>query len=328
MPPLLLLLLLWLSSLAAAVAGWTGPEVHPRWNTAGVSALSIDGSLSAPGFIVGNTQGGLTDDWAAWEVELSHAAAAGVRIFGICTDGSDLLSFPGAVLTQHTRQMVERVLAAVPHALILPRVPIGTFLGKGSLFEHVQIMAPASCVGCPPWPAGVGNGSTLQMPYGSMTDAWAKATAARMAQWLTLLDTAYPGSIAGVHLAGLAAGEMRFACPPEDAGMADYSNATQAEFCAAAAAASRRHQHEQTGGAPCAAPSATERCTPPDGNIFVGNSSAGYNLFLSMQVQRAISATAAAAKVAMEGKGLVIAFYGCEYNDCHTHVDSICTSTC
>jgi hypothetical protein len=245
----------------SSAAAWSGPEVRPTWNAHGVSALSIDGELSAPGFIVGNTQGGLHDDWAAWEVELTHAAAAGVRIFGICTDGSDLLSFPDAVLTNHTRQMVERVLAAVPHALILPRVPIGTFLGAGSAFEHVQIMAPAVCTACPPWPTGNGTaGSLLPLPYGSLTAAWAAATGARMAKWLTLLDAAYPGSIAGVHLAGLAAGEMRFACPPEDAGMADYSNSTTAEFCSASTGSA-------SASAECVAPSATERCTPPEVSI-------------------------------------------------------------
>ena len=271
--------------------------VRPIWNANGVSALSIDGQISAPGFIVGNTQGGLADDWAAWQVELTQAAAAGVRIFGICIDGSDLLSFPEAVLTNHTRQMVERVLAAVPHALILPRVPIGTFLGAGSVFERVQIMAPAVCVGCPAWPGGNGTAGSLQaLGYGSLTAPWAEAAAARMSTWLALLDGAYPGSIGGVHLAGLAAGEMRFECPPEDAGMADYSNATQAEFCAS------------DGGAECTVPSAKDRCSPCDGNIFVSNSSASYNLFLSHQIQRAISSVAAAAKNTMANKGLVIVF--------------------
>ena len=78
-----------------------------------------------------------------------------------------------------------------------------------------------------------------------MTAAWAAETAARMAKWLALLDAAYPAHVAGVHLSGLAAGEMRFECPPEDQGLADYSNATVAEFC-----------DGQTG---CAAPSASER---------------------------------------------------------------------
>ena len=98
--------------LPLTAATWTGPSVSPVWNADGVSALSIDGEVSAPGFLVGNTQGGLADDWAAWDVELRHAAAAGVRIFGVCTDGSDLLSQPQVVLANRTRDMVERVRSA------------------------------------------------------------------------------------------------------------------------------------------------------------------------------------------------------------------------
>ena len=144
----------------------------------------------------------------------------------------------------------------------------------------------------------------MPQSYGSMTSAWAAAAATRMAQWLKLLDAAFPGSIAGVHLAGLASGEMRFESPPEDPGMADYSNATVAEFCS----------EENTTA--CNAPSATDRCTPPEGNIFVSNASAAFNLFTSRQVQRAISATAAAAKAAMDQKGIVIVFYGCKLTIC------------
>lgn len=283
-----------LLSLQAA-ATWTGPSVEPVWNAAGVSALSIDGQASAPGFLVGNTQGGLKDDWAAWDVELRHAAAAGVRIFGICTDGSDLLSQPEVMLANHTRQMVDRVLASVPDALILPRVPIGAWLGAGSPHEHVVIMAadPGPGGNVPTWPNHTA-GSTLQQGYGSMTAAWAADTATRVAKWLALLDAAYPKHIAGVHFSGLAAGEMRFESPPEDQGLADYSNATVADFY---------------GGKPgCTAPSASQRCAPPSGNIFVSNASASYNLFISRQVQHTISAAAAAAKAAMDGKGMVIAF--------------------
>ncbi len=204
--------------------------------------------------------------------------------------------------------MVELVLEVVPHALILPRVPIGTFLGDGSGFDRVQIMAPAVCVGCPPWPPADGNGtpgSLMPQPYGSMTGAWAAAAATRMAQWLNLLDAAFPGSIAGVHLAGLASGEMRFESPPEDPGIADYSNTTVEEFCS-----------ESESTVACSVPSATERCTPPEGNIFVANASAAFNLFTSRQVQRAISTIAAAAKAAMDQKGMVIVFYGCKLTMC------------
>ena len=42
----------------------------------------------------------------------------------------------------------------------------------------------------------------------------------------------------------------------------------------------------------------------------MSNASASFNAFQSRKVQEAISAHAAAAKTAMAGKGLVIAFYG------------------
>ena len=80
----------------------------------------------------------------------------------------------------------------------------------------------------------------LTLPYGSMTSVWAASASARMAELVTLLDAAFPGKIAGVHLAALAAGENRFECPPEDGGYADYSLAMQAEFCTWRLSASAR----------------------------------------------------------------------------------------
>ena len=276
-------------------ARWSGPTVRPVWNAHGVSAFSVDGAASAPGFLVGNTQGGLDDDWPSWAVELQHGRQAGVRIFGVCTDGSDLLSFPQVQLSNHTKQMVARVLAAVPDALVIPRVPIGTFLGPGSPFEHAQIMAEATS-----WP-GHPAGSLSPISFGSLTAKWAAASAARMATFLELLDAAFPGRIAGVHLAGLAAGEMRWEQPPEDTGLADYSNSTVAEFCATYSTSAQCET----------APMAVERCRGVHGsNLFVSNASAEFNLFLSKQVQRAISEIAKAAKATMDNKGLVIAFYG------------------
>ena len=283
-------------ALLAPLAGssWSGPSVWPTWNAQGVSAFSIDGAKSAPGFLVGNTQGSLDDDWPSWAVELQHGRKAGLRIFGVCPDGSDLLRLPQAQLSNHTKQMVSRVLATVPDALVIPRVPIGTFLGPGSPFERAQIMAEANS-----WP-GHPAGSLSPVPYGSLTAKWAAASAARMATFLKLLDAEFPGRIGGVHLSGLAAGEMRWEQPPEDFGLADYSNSTTAEFCSTYASVD------------CTvAPTALERCTAVAGsNIFVSNASAEFNLFLSMQVQRAISDIAQAAKAAMDGKGLVLAFYG------------------
>ena len=98
-----------------------------------------------------------------------------------------------------------------------------------------------------------------------------------------------------MHLAGLAAGEFRWEQPPENSGYSDYSSSFVAEY-----------QRERGGGGAVA--TAEERCSPPDGNIFVSQASADFNLFISRAVQRAISACAQAAKTAMDGKGLVVAF--------------------
>lgn len=103
---------------------WTGPNVTPIFTSSGVSSLVIDGFQSAPSFLVGNTQGGLDDDFAAWTVELRHARAAGVRIFGVCPDGSDLLG-PTTILSNKTVQMIKFVLSVVEDAIIIPRMPIG-----------------------------------------------------------------------------------------------------------------------------------------------------------------------------------------------------------
>jgi hypothetical protein len=119
-----------------------------------------------------------------------------------------------------------------------------------------------------------------------------------MATFLRLLDAAFPGHVAGVHFAGLAAGEMRWAQPPENTGYADYSPSFVAEF------------EQRAGGGGGAPATGEERCSPPDGNVVVDQASADFNLYLSRAVQRAISANAQAAKAAMGGKGLVMAFYG------------------
>jgi hypothetical protein len=274
----------------AVVVAWSGPRVRPVFNAFGISAIEIDGAATAPHFLVGNTQGGLDDDYSAWAIELKHASDSGVQIFGICPDGTDLLG-PNVQLSNKTRSMVDRILATVPSALIIPRMP----MGAGPSFPRTQIMSTNSSLPLRP------------LPYGSMTDAWAAAAAPRMASFLTQLDKAYPGHIAGVHLAGLASEELRYECPPEDWGYADYASVMVADFCR-----TLRSQHRLPTETACAAPSATSRCTPPpgNGNLFTSNISAEYNLFLSRQVQRAISACAAAAKEAMGGRGLVLAFYG------------------
>ena len=41
---------------APATAAWSGPMVGVVHSAGGISALSIDGAVSAPSFLVGNTQ--------------------------------------------------------------------------------------------------------------------------------------------------------------------------------------------------------------------------------------------------------------------------------
>lgn len=142
-----------------------------------------------------------------------------------------------------------------------------------------------------------------------MTTSWAVTAAARMAQLMNLLDAAFPGRIAGVHLASLADGENRYACPPENYGYSDYSTPLQEEFCRLWQRQRQQHNPTQRSTA-CVVPTAQDRCTPTSGNLFVSNASAEYNLFLSHQVRSAISAHAAAVKTASGNKALVLAFYG------------------
>ena len=74
------------------------------------------------------------------------------------------------------------VLAAAPDALLYPRMPIGTWLGAGSAFERAELLSSATSA--PGKPAGTSIGSV----YGSMPAAWANASAARLAHFLSLLD--------------------------------------------------------------------------------------------------------------------------------------------
>ena len=122
---------------------------------------------------------------------------------------------------------------------------------------------------------------------------------------------------------------MRFGCYPETMGYGDYSTSLQVEYCAmlsqkqrgAAMDAAYTHTHRSNSNSAegdgeqrqsvhqrqptvqCSAPSAGERCTPPDGNVFASNASAEFNLFISGQVEKAIASSAKAAKEATNGKG-------------------------
>jgi hypothetical protein len=241
-------------------------------------------------------------------VQCAVLRCAQVRLFGVCTNGADLAG-PAVVLSQTTRAVLELILNASSDALIIPRIP----MMAGPSFP-LAVMMPLN-TSLPP----------QADPHGSMTTAWATAAASRMATLMTLLDTAFPGKIAGVHFAGLASGENRYACPPEDYGYADYSAPMADEYCSTVTP--RERVSEGGGGgdgdqrtvdddllalqhASCDVPTAQDRCTAPSGNLFVSNESARFNLFLSHQVRGAISAHAAAVKTASGGKALVLAFYG------------------
>ena len=47
---------------------WSGPVVRPVFSAGGISGLSINGAVGAATWLVGNTQGGLDDDFLSWEV--------------------------------------------------------------------------------------------------------------------------------------------------------------------------------------------------------------------------------------------------------------------
>lgn len=282
-----------LALLCDVTSAWSGPRVEPVWNKHGVSAISIDGHISAPSFLVGNTAAaqnpdGTTPAWklAAWKEEIAYAAKSGVRIFGICLNGEEMKAqgTPTA-LSNETRSMVDYVLKVYPEALILPRIK----MQAGGSWPPVTEMNM--------------TGATSLGPsyYSSLTAEWAQVSAPRIGDFLQLLDRAYPTKIAGVHLTQLVAGENTYNWQPGDFGWPDYSDGMVQDFCKALPG-------QCTAGH---APTPWERNAPVNGsNIFVGNASAAYNLFLSRQVQRGISTNAAAAKRAMEGKGFVMAFYG------------------
>ena len=125
---------------SGSATAWTGPEIKPVFSQqGGVAALSIDGKVSAAGWLVGNTQGGLDDNFANWEAEITHAAKAGVRIFGICPDGQDLLGQPTPVLSNHTRAMALRVLEAeMNHVFRQASLAWGLFFcGVSFIIAHV-----------------------------------------------------------------------------------------------------------------------------------------------------------------------------------------------
>eukprot|EP00947_MAST-08B_sp_MAST-8B-sp1_P001412 g1412.t1 len=289
MPQVALLLLVSLATtIPLAYATWSGPSVAPAFSPSGLSAFLIDGEHTAPGFLQGNTPE--SSNWTAWELEVKSAVAAGVKIIGVCLTGSDYPVNGSVVLSDSTRKMFDFVLAAAPDALVLARLVLNA-AGPGAQVSAAQLQAR--------------NGSLKNGPYPSLTSAYEKAAAARVATLLRLLDHAYPGRVAGVHLCSLAAGENTYNWSPTDFGWPDYSTPMVAEYCGAGGASA-----SASASANCTAPSAVQRLTATMGNVFASSSSASFNLFLSQRVQRTISAAAAAAKAAMDGKGIVMAFYG------------------
>jgi hypothetical protein len=55
-----------LALMACTTGSWSGPTVRTAFSHhGGLSALSIDGHLSSAGWLVGNTQGGLDDNYVS-----------------------------------------------------------------------------------------------------------------------------------------------------------------------------------------------------------------------------------------------------------------------
>ena len=88
-----------------AYTTWSGPTIKPVFNSHRIPALEIEGQISAVSFMVGNTQGGLDDNYAAWSLELKKSAEAGERVFGVCFDGSDLVGV-NVSLSAHNRDSI------------------------------------------------------------------------------------------------------------------------------------------------------------------------------------------------------------------------------
>ena len=152
----------------------------------------------------------------------------------------------------------------------------------------------------------------------SPTAAWAKAAGVQLRRLLLAADSAIPGAVAGVQLAGLSTGEWEL---PHDDFVATngtfrwfpgYSQSLAKEWCA------RRSE-----AAGCHVPTAAERNAPTVGNSFVtasnssnSSSSSGgaraiaFARFSAMTVARTLATLCDAAKDASGGRIFTFAFYG------------------
>ena len=75
-------IILFLCIILPGALCWSGPDVRPVFSAGGISGLSINGAVGAATWLVGNTQGGLDDDFASWEVLIFIHLLAVVHIHG------------------------------------------------------------------------------------------------------------------------------------------------------------------------------------------------------------------------------------------------------
>lgn len=324
-PGLSLLLLLAVHDTSAA-ATWTGPSVKVRHNVHGISALAIDGEITAPGFLEGNTDsalGNVTLDWETWRFTVQQAATNGVRLFSVDVDDlgwtkDDGTANHGVVLHPVTTKAIQNTIDAAASvgekALIIARLGMnpGTVQPDGKT----------------PWPVALDMNMTNDTAGDvrgctSITESWKQHAVPRVGILMQLLDKTFPGHIAGAHFELLVAGENTYNWQPGDFGWPDYSEGVVDEFCAQQKsncwldpatgklqaplpvhrAAAGVHDYAALMGKNSVDASA-------EGFVFTSRASADYNLWLSRNVQDTISRHAAEVKRVSGGNALVMAFYG------------------
>jgi len=273
---------------AEVTTTWQGPEVQVVWVN-GFPRLRINGVDELPFFFTANTQGGLQDNWEAFDAEVSFAEQFGVPILSLCLGSwgySDT-----EPLTPEMRTLFDRTLAHHPNAYLLPRV----------YFHHY---------GDPSQVLMTLTDEASHHVFNALTETWVADRQRALALLLTALDKAYPGRILGVHLSYMQTGEWFFP-EPEAGRFADYSSGTAAGFCAALGL--------NPGDPDCALPTPSERNTATVGNSFLSAESPTalrsirMNQYLSHQTTFAIRALAQTAKQVSGGRALTLAFYGYLY---------------
>lgn len=322
-------LILLLLAVHDAAATWSGPSVKVRHNTHGISALGIDGEITAPGFLEGNTdsaRGNITLDWETWRFTVQQAATNGVRLFSVDVDDlvvtkDDGTAEHGVVLHPATTKAIQNTIDAAAS------------VGKKALIIARLAMNPGSVQpdGKTPWPVAVEmnmtNATANDTTFGvtSITESWKQHAVPRAGVLMTLLDKAFPGHIAGAHFELLLAGEDTYNWEPGDFGWPDYSKGVVQEFCtqqksscwldpatgklqaplpvhrAAAgvsdyAALMGRHGQTYNKTAEDDEDAAAAAAAAVEGFVFTSRASADYNLWLSRNVQDTISRHAAEVK--------------------------------